>query len=454
VQIEHRAICNNLLWMQQDWPLGQGDRMLHKTTTTFDVAVKEVFWPLLSGAELVLARPGSQRDPEYLADLIEAAGITITHFVPSMLDLVLEVLEARGHRFGGALRYVMSGAETLPVTIQERFFRRADADLLHMYGPTETAIAVTGWTCRRAERRDRVPLGRPMPHVQLYVVDSHDQPVPAGVWGELLVGGAALGRGYLGRPVQTARAFIPDPFSATRGGRLYRTGDIVRHGRDGLLEFRGRIDGQVKVRGFRIELGEVEAALGAQPDVRQAAATLRGDAGSARLIGYVVAAPGCLIDPAELRRRLGTRLPEYMVPAVVVVLDALPLGENAKVDRGALPDPGADRPDGGGQFTAPRDDMEHAVAGAWSQALGTAPIGAHDDFFALGGNSLQAARVAMRLRERFGCELQLRDFFADPTVEGVARLLGAAGRATTIRRQARAREDRSGIRSDTGGAQT
>jgi len=435
VQIEHRAICNNLLWMQQDWPLDGSDRMLHKTTTTFDVAVKEVFWPLLAGAELVLAKPGSQRDPEYLVEQIEDAGITITHFVPSMLELALEALDAAGARFPDSLRYVMCGAETLPVATQEAFFAHGSADLLHMYGPTETAIAVTGWTCKRAQSRSRVPLGLPMPLVELYVLDRHGRPVPPGVWGELYVGGASLGRGYLGRAAETAGAFVPDALSGRRGARLYRTGDVVRHGSDGLLEFRGRADNQIKIRGFRVELGEIEAALAAEPDVRQAAVVLRGRGADARLIGYAVPAPGESLDSEDLRRRLRGRLPDYMVPADIMVLTAMPLGDNAKVDRAALPEPAARRRTG--PATAPRDAFETAVAEAWTEVLGADAVGVDDDFFMLGGNSLQAARIAAHLRERFTVELRLRDVFVEPTVAGIARLLREAGKTTAITRQAR-----------------
>ncbi|GAA1964512.1 amino acid adenylation domain-containing protein [Catenulispora subtropica] len=435
VQIEHRAICNNLLWMQQDWPLDASDRMLHKTTTTFDVAVKEVFWPLMAGAELVLAKPGSQRDPDYLVELIEDAGITITHFVPSMLELALEALDAGGATFPRSLRYVMCGAETLPVATQEAFFAHGSADLLHMYGPTETAIAVTGWTCKRAQSRGRVPLGVPMPLVELYVLDRHGRPVPPGVWGELHVGGASLGRGYLGRAGETAAAFVPDEFSGRRGARLYRTGDVVRHGPDGLLEFRGRADNQIKIRGFRVELGEIEAALAAEPDVRQAAAVLRGRGADARLIGYAVPAPGGDLDAEDLRRRLRGRLPDYMVPADIMVLTAMPLGDNAKVDRAALPEPAPRRRTG--PAVAPRDEYEAAVAEVWAEILGTGAVGVDDDFFVLGGNSLQAARIAARLRERFACELRLRDVFVEPTVAGIARLLRDAGQTTAIKRQER-----------------
>ncbi|MFD0635614.1 phosphopantetheine-binding protein [Catenulispora yoronensis] len=255
--------------------------------------------------------------------------------------------------------------------------------------------------------------------------------------GELYVGGASLGRGYLGRAAETAAAFVPDMLSGRRGARLYRTGDVVRHGPDGLLEFRGRADNQIKIRGFRVELGEIEAALAAEPDVRQAAAVLRGRGADARLVGYAVPAPGEDLDPEDLRRRLRGRLPDYMVPADIVVLTAMPLGDNAKIDRAALPDPVPRQRTG--SAAAPRDPFETAVAEVWAEILGTDTglVGVDDDFFVLGGNSLQAARIAARLRERFGCELRLRDVFVDPTVAGIARLLRAAGQTTTIRRQVR-----------------
>ena len=426
VQVEHGAIANNLLWMQQDWPLRPGDRMLHKTASTFDVSVKEVFWPLLSGATLVLAEPGTERDPEALLDQVGRHAITITHFVPSMLELVLDAAERRRQGLGAALRYVMSGAETLSASTGRRFFGSCSADLLHMYGPTETAIAVTGWRCRRGEDLpSRLPLGRPMPNCALYVLDQDLSPVPPGAWGELYVGGAPVARGYLGRPADTAAAFLPDPFMT---GRMYRTGDVVRLGGDGLLEFRGRRDDQVKIRGFRVELGEIEAALREVPGIRNAVATAFGRSQSdAGIAAYVV--PDDPSQPPasrQVRRHLRERLPEHMVPARVVVLPRLPLSANGKVDRPALPEPAVADRDVDGEFVAPRDDIEAAVAQAWSEVLGVSPVGVHDDFFALGGHSLQTAEIAARLSERFDREISLRDIFAEPTVATVAELLRTA----------------------------
>ncbi|HWB38258.1 MAG TPA: non-ribosomal peptide synthetase, partial [Rugosimonospora sp.] len=435
VLVEHAAIANNLLWMQQDWPLAAGDRLLHKTANTFDVAVKEVFWPLLAGATLVLADPGSQRDPQALLEQLDRHAITITHFVPSMLDMLLDLCDQRRRPLGTSLRYLMCGAETLSVATQRRFFAACGADLLHMYGPTETAIAVTGWTCVRGQApAGRVPLGRPMPNSALYVLDRDLRPVPAQVWGELYVGGAPLARGYLGRPVETATAFRPDPFSAVPGARMYRTGDVVRHGPDGLLEFRGRRDGQVKVRGFRVEVGEIEAALRGHPAVAQAAVVVRGSAqAQAHLVAYVVA-DRAEVDGDGLRGYLAERLPAQLVPAAVVLLDALPLNENGKVDRRALPDDvRVGRATDAGSL-APRDDLEREVADAWERVLGVSPVGVHDDFFALGGHSLQAAQIVAQLRERFDREVPLREVFAAPTVATVARLLREAPESAPLPR--------------------
>jgi amino acid adenylation domain-containing protein len=426
VLIEHHAICGNLLWMQQDWPLDAHDRVLQKTTIAFDVAVKEIFWPLLSGAAVVLARPGGQRDAEYLIDLIDRHGITVAHFVPSMLEAALSHAERTGRVFGASLEKVMAGAETLPASTLRRFFAATDAELLHMYGPTETAIAVTGWTCPRDRVPARVPLGRPMPGVQLYVLDPGLRPVPRGAWGELYVGGTCVGRGYLGQPAETAAAFVPDPFSGVPAARLYRTGDMVRINHERLLEFRGRLDDQVKVRGFRIELGEVEAAMTRHPSVRQAAVVARRSPGSGaqRLAGYVSASGPDLTEEA-LRDHLRTCLPDYMIPSWLAILPGLPLSANGKIDRGQLPAPGPRPPAAGGSGTP----GEQAVADVLAAVLERDGIGPDDDLFALGGHSLQVPQIAALIAERTGVEVPLREIFLDPTVAGIARAVERAGAA-------------------------
>jgi amino acid adenylation domain-containing protein len=427
VLVPHRAIVNNLLWMQQDWPLDGRDRLLQKTTIAFDVAVKEVFWPLLCGAAVVLARPGGQRDPEYLLDLIDRHGITVAHFVPSMLEAALAHAERTGRAFGPRLEKVMSGAETLPAATLRRFFAATQAELLHMYGPTETAIAVTGWTCPRGYVPERVPLGTPMPGVQLYVLDARLRPVPRGAWGELYAGGLCVGLGYLGRPAESATAFVPDPYSGD-GARMYRTGDIVRISHEGLLEFRGRADHQVKVRGFRIELGDVEAALSRHPDVRQAAVVARQqpDGVTHRLDGYVATSSPALTEEA-LRAHLRAVLPDYMVPATLTVLPGLPVNANGKIDRGQLPE-SAVSPSraavGTGEQAEPATSAELVAVAILREVLGVTAIGLDDDIFVLGGHSLQVPQIAALVAERTGAEVPLREIFLEPTAAGIAAAIG------------------------------
>ncbi|MFI1336267.1 amino acid adenylation domain-containing protein [Streptomyces sp. NPDC020845] len=286
----HEGIVNRLRWMQAQFPLDAGDAVLQKTPVTFDVCVWEFFWPLISGARLVLAEPGGHRDPDYLARVIREQRITTVHFVPSMLHLFLArpgVEEATA-----SLRRVLCSGEALDPGLQERCRRRIAADLYNLYGPAEAAVDVAFWRCRRGPRPDTVPIGRPIANTQLYVVDRHLQPVPAGVPGELCIGGVGVGRGYLGRDTLTELRFPPDPFRPGPGRRLFRTGDRARHRPDGALEFLGRRDDQVKLRGVRMELGEIEAALTAHPAVEAAAVALRADTpGGPQLVAYAVPEP-------------------------------------------------------------------------------------------------------------------------------------------------------------------
>ena len=290
----HLGICNRLLWMQDAYRLDPADRVLQKTPFSFDVSVWEFFWPLLAGAALVVARPKGHQDSGYLARLIAAEGVTTMHFVPPMLAVFLE--EKNLAERCASLRRVICSGEALPFELQERFFdtfRDARVKLHNLYGPTEAAVDVTFWECRRSGAERVVPIGRPIANTQIYLLDRHGEPVPVGVPGELHIGGSGVGLGYLGRPELTAEKFVPDPFRAERGAKLYKTGDLARWREDGAIIYLGRMDNQVKVRGFRIELGEIEAALAAHPGVRESVVVVREDApGERRLAAYVVAGDG------------------------------------------------------------------------------------------------------------------------------------------------------------------
>jgi amino acid adenylation domain-containing protein/non-ribosomal peptide synthase protein (TIGR01720 family) len=420
--VSHRAVVNRLLWMQQDHGLNASDAVLQKTPASFDVSVWELFWPLAVGARLVMARPGAHGDPEYLAEVIERERITTLHFVPSMLEPFLD--HARLERCAG-LRRVMSSGEALPAALARRFFAALPGAGLHnLYGPTEAAVDVTRRPCLPGALPRGVPIGRPAPNTSIRVLDARMALCPVGVPGDLYIGGVQGGRGYHGRPGLTAASWVPDPFAADPGARLYRSGDRARWRPDGELEFLGRADQQVKLRGFRIETGEIEAALREHDGVRDAVVMVREDApGGRRLVAYVTARAEGQIDPGAAREALRARLPDYMVPAALVVLDALPLTPSGKVDRLRLPAPAPAAAAGG--YVAPRDEVERCLADAWAAVLRVARVGVHDNLFELGGDSVASIRIAAAVRAH-GVAVTPRDFFAHPTVAGLAALARSA----------------------------
>jgi amino acid adenylation domain-containing protein len=421
VMVSHRAICNRLLWMQEAFQLTPDDRVLQKTPFSFDVSVWEFFWPLMTGATLVLARPGGHQESDYLARLVGEQQITTMHFVPSMLQVFLE--GARAVDWAGVKRVICSG-EALGAGLARRFAERAGrVELWNLYGPTEAAVDVTYWRC--TAHAEVVPIGRPIANVQTYILDDRLRPVPAGVRGELYLGGVALARGYRGRAGLTAERFIPNPFSGEPGSRLYRTGDVARYLADGDIEYLGRADEQVKLRGFRIELGEVEAALTQQESVRECVVVARGEAGERRLVAYVVAREGRAAKAGPLSRALRERLPEYMLPSAYVFLDELPLTPNGKVDRRALPEPDGSRGEQETPYVAPRDATEESLAEIFREVLEAGRVGIDDNFFELGGHSLSATQVAVRVHQAFGRELPVRKLFELPTVRGLAEFLNA-----------------------------
>ncbi|MBG0832464.1 amino acid adenylation domain-containing protein [Planomonospora sp. ID67723] len=438
----HRGIVNRLRWMQSAYRLGAGDVVLQKTPAGFDVSVWEFFWPLLTGARLVLARPGGHKDAAYLRDLVIAEGVTTAHFVPSMLAVFLADDEEAAARCVTLRRVICSGEE-LPVATAAAFVAALPGCELHnLYGPTEAAIDVTSWHCspEAVARAVTLPIGAPIANIRLYVLDRRGNPAPIGVPGELHIGGVGVARGYHRRPALTAERFVPDPFGPEPGGRLYRTGDLARWRHDGNLEFLGRIDHQVKLRGLRIELGEIETALRERPEVAEAVVVVREDTpGDKRLVAYLTAAGRDTerdadedIDAAELRAALKRTLPDYMVPAAFVTLEALPLSPNGKLDRAALPAPRARR-EASAEPVEPTTGTEHMLAAIWAEVLGVERIGVHDDFFDAGGHSLLATQVVARIRKASdgsGRPVGVMDLFQNRTIAELAAFIdGGEGAA-------------------------
>ncbi|WP_340540214.1 non-ribosomal peptide synthetase [Nocardioides sp. GXZ039] len=414
----HAAITNRIAWMQREFDLGRDDVVLQKTPTSFDVSVWEFLWPLAVGARLVMADPGDHKDPIRLRRTIIEQGVTTIHFVPSMLAAFLATPQVEECT---SLRRVICSGEELPPAIVSRFFEvLPDCELHNLYGPTEAAIDVTAWKCAPSslDLDARVPIGRPIANARCLVLDGALAPVPPGVSGDLYLAGTGPGRGYLGRPALTADRFLPDPYGPP-GARMYATGDRARWRSDGVLEFLGRSDGQVKLRGQRIELGELESVLAEHPDVAAAAARVHEpQPGDQRLAAYVVT--GDDTDLEALRQWLATRLPEALVPASIHRLDALPLGPSGKLDREALPLIEAPLAAGGAQ---PASDLERRIMAIFADVLDVDEVAVDVDFFILGGHSLLAANVISQIAADLDVELRFRQFFATPTVAGLARLV-------------------------------
>ncbi|MCA1842634.1 MAG: non-ribosomal peptide synthetase [Actinobacteria bacterium] len=451
VEVPHRAMVNFLTSMARRPGIAAGDVVVALTTISFDIAGLELYLPLTAGARVVVASRAVATDAGRLAALFDDAGATLVQATPATWRMLVD----GGWRGRPGLK-ALCGGEALPPALAGQLLERG-VELWNMYGPTETTVWST--VARVTTAEPPMSIGRPIANTTVHILDDGLRPVPAGDVGELWIGGDGLARGYRGRPDLTAERFVPDPSGA--GSRLYRTGDLARSRPDGTIECLGRVDHQVKVRGFRIELGEIESVLEGHPAVRAAAVAAREDGAGGRrlLVAYVVlrgagaqtqaqsqfsprnyTSEGGLTrgEPSaglgqELRRHLRERLPDYMVPGVVVALDALPLTANGKVDRNALPPPGGASLDPS-CYVAPRTEAEATVAAAWAEVLGIEQVGAEDDFFALGGHSLLAVQVAARLRDRTGWSPALATFFDRPTVAELAAALaagghGAAGRA-------------------------
>jgi len=423
VEVRHRAVVNLLASMASILNMGEKDVLVALASFAFDMCIPELYLPLATGGEVVVGRRELAADGEALAALLNSTGATMIHATPTTWSLLLDA----GYTGAGCKRVV--GAEPLP---KELFVRLLNAhpSLYNFYGPTETCVWSTFAEYRSKD--EALTVGKPLANTQIYILDKYRYPVPAGVGGELYIGGDGVAKGYLKRPELSAEKFVADPFSSRPGAQLYRTGDLARYLSDGRIDFLGRVDNQVKVRGYRIELGEIEAVLSTHPAVQQAVVVVREDRpGDKRLIGYLVAAGGQSVSPGELRARVKAQLPDYMVPSGFVFLDKMPVNANGKVDRKALAaaDPGQIEFDI--TYTAPRTPVEEAVAGIWAEVLRVNSVGAHDDFFGLGGHSLLATQVTSRVRQVFGVDIPLRSMFESPTVAALAERIEQEQRAST-----------------------
>ncbi|AOL05507.1 MULTISPECIES: non-ribosomal peptide synthetase [Burkholderia] len=415
----HGALANRIAWMQQAYRLTRDDVVLHKTPFGFDVSVWEFVWPLAIGAKLAIASPGDHRDPARLAAAIHAHGVTVLHFVPSMLAAFAAYLDdfSAAAQCDSVRLIVASGEALAPELVAKVARLLPNATLVNLYGPTEAAIDVSHWTCGPDDAHAvAVPIGHPIANLQLHVLDAAWQPVPAGATGELYLAGAGLARGYLGRPALTAERFVPDPF--VPGARMYRTGDLARRRADGALDYLGRVDTQVKLRGQRIEPGEIEALLRAAPGVNDAVVIVRDE----QLIGYVARGDAGPLDRAALLDALRAQLPAYMVPSQLIELDALPVTPNGKCDRHALPAPVREA----AADVELATDTERALAAIWQRVLHVDAIGRDGDFFLLGGHSLLATQAHAQANLHWGLALPLRTLFDTRTLARCAEAIDAA----------------------------
>jgi acyl-coenzyme A synthetase/AMP-(fatty) acid ligase len=409
-----------MFWMQRIFPLSTSDSVLQKTPFGFDASVWEFYAPLMAGGRLIMAKPGGHQDSVYLINTLQLEGITTLQLVPSMLPMLLNEKKFADCK---SLKRLFCGGEVLSQDLQQRFFDcLPTAQMCNLYGPTEATIDVTFWECRHGEGQNSIPIGRPIDNVQIYIVDKEMRPVPVAVPGELLVGGTGVGTGYVNSSDLTEKRFVPHPFSDEPGQRAYRTGDLACYRPDGVIEFLGRIDHQVKLRGFRIELDEIEAVLRRHPQVKAAVVVVREDTpGDERLVAYTVAPkPAKAPNGKELRDFLKKKLPNFMLPGAFVALDALPLMSNGKVDRRALPMPDDSQRHDKEAYVAPQTHTEKALANIWAEILKFDKVGIYDDFFDLGGHSLLAMQVASRIRNTFNVTFSLRRLFEVSTLAGMA----------------------------------
>ncbi len=421
VAVEHRQATAFLSGMQGQFPLTEEDIIVMKSSFSFDASIWQLFWWTMSGASVYLLPAGWEKDPVRMIEAFASEKVTTAHFIPAMVNSFLDALETEPEetrtRLGRTLTRVFAGGEALsPLTAARFADLLPETVLIHGYGPTEATVDAAFYVCdrKRDSGRTRLPIGKPVPGARLYVLDSGGTIQPAGVAGELYIAGTGVARGYLNRPELTEERFLDDPFYP--GERMYQTGDIVRWTEEGLVEWLGRSDGQVKVRGYRIEPGEIEAAIRRIDGIREAAVTARTEHGETALYAYIEGR-----ESDDVRAELATRLPAYMMPAQFIEMSEWPVTPSGKLDRRALPAPGgaADRQ----AYTAPRNVTEMKLCALWEEVLKNGPVGIRDHFFERGGHSLKATALVSRIAKEFGVQVPLQDIFARPTVEELASVI-------------------------------
>jgi amino acid adenylation domain-containing protein len=420
VMNEHRGLVNRLYWGQSFFNLGGDDVVLQKTTFCFDVSIWELLWPIFVGAKLVLARPGGQKDSQYLEDLIDKQRVTIIHFVPSMLEIFL--LGAKEGSCKSLRSVLCSGEELFPHHVSLFGEKMGHAALFNLYGPTEASIEVTCWPAPINAKK--VYIGKPIANTSIYILNQNQEPCAVGEEGELYIGGIQVARGYLNRPELNKSRFLHNPFAKNEHKRLYRSGDLARWLEDGTVEYLGRADNQVKIRGFRIELGEIENVMLEFGGIRQCLINAKEDRNSEKkLIAYIVGSEG-KYNKEKLHEHLRSKLPEYMVPDLIIDIPELPLSSNGKVDRKALPIPGMERPDLQVLYKAPSSDLEKLLSKLWTSILSIAKVGVNDNFFELGGNSLLALRFVAILKQEHQLVLPVTRLYQEPLISKIALFLG------------------------------
>jgi acyl-coenzyme A synthetase/AMP-(fatty) acid ligase/acyl carrier protein len=418
----HQGITNRLYWMQDAFDLNGTDRVLQKTPFSFDVSVWEFFWPLFTGAQLVIAKPDGHRDPQYLVELIDKTKVTTIHFVPSMLQLFLDVRNLADKC--SSLQRVICSGEALSFNLQKKFFSILNVGLHNLYGPTEAAVDVTWWPCSSKTEVQVVPIGKPISNIKLYILDSHFNLTPMGIPGELHIGGVGVARGYLNKPDLTTERFVSDPFEKNKESRLYKTGDKTRWLADGSVEYLGRLDYQVKIRGNRIELGEIEATLASHPSVKDVVVAVESERNEKSIIAYIVASNDADTGLQDfLQTYLTTKLPEYMLPSHFFIIEAIPLTPNGKADRKALLTMSrssfaykSSKP-----YIAPRTRTEKQLAEIWREILHVEKISVDDNFFDLGGNSLLLIQALFLVQKSFNVTLTISNMFETTNLGDLAR---------------------------------